>query len=84
MPLNSFICSYISFKFSQYRRQSLERRKRNHTIVGDMDSVLIKGTNNIIYLFINWFLNQAPLNLQWPVLENDFTNLDCFWFADSM
>ena len=43
--------------------------------MGDIDSILIEGTINILNFrdgdgFRTWAHEQAPLNSQWPVLEN--------------
>ena len=61
-------------------------------IVGDIDFSLFEGTINILnfrargmgMVFRTWAHEGAPLNSQWPVLENGGTNFHHCWFVDSM
>ena len=60
----------------------LNEAKRQRFIVGDIDSILIEGTINVLnfrtrgmgMVFQTWVPERAPLNSQWPVLENGGTD----------
>ena len=65
----------------------LNEDKRQRFIVGDIDSILIKGTINVLnfrtrgmgMVFRTWTHERAPLNLQWPVLKNGGADFHHCW-----
>ena len=70
----------------------LNEDKRQRFIVGDIDSILIEGTINVLnfrtrgmgMVFRTWAHKRVPFNLQWPVLKNGGTDFHHCWFVDSM
>ena len=58
-------------------KEPLNEDKRQRFIIGDIDSILIKGTINVLnfrtrgmgMVFRTWAHKRAPLNSQWPVLS---------------
>ena len=70
----------------------LNEEKRQRFIVGDIDSILIEGTVNVLNLrirgigmvFRTWAHERAQLNSQWLVLKNGGADFHHCWFIDSM
>ena len=60
----------------------LNEDKRQRFIVGDIDSKFIEGTIDVLnfrvrgmgMVFRTWVHQRAPLNSQWPILENGGTD----------
>ena len=73
-------------------KELLNEDIRQHFIVGDNNSLVIKGTINVLnfitrgmgMVFRMWAHKGAPLNSQWPVLANGGTDLHDCWFVNSM
>ena len=70
----------------------LNEDKQQRFIVGDIDSILIEGTINVLnfrtrgmgMVFRTWAHEGVPLNSQWPVLKNSGADFHHCWFVDSM
>ena len=70
-------------------RELLNEDKRQRFIVGDIDSILIEGTINVLNFRtrgMGWFFGRGLTNerVPWPILENGGADFHHCWFVDSM
>ena len=80
------------YKVIRADKEILNEDKRPRFIVGDIVSILIEGTINVLnfrtrgigMVFCMWAHKRAPFNSQWPVLENGGADFHHHWFVDSM